>query len=148
MLLVVGGIVSLDQISKYYIARTLPLHHSIELIPHLLQLIHIRNTGIAFGMLASRKGPIYSLSFIIISLLAIILLGYLYCFSYRKRLPRIALLLILGGAIGNLIDRVLYQEVLDFIDLHWYQYHWPAFNIADTCITLGIGFLIYDAIKR
>jgi signal peptidase II len=97
-------------------------------------------------MFAAEKSIGLTVFFLVISVVAIGIIIYLYFFSSSNLLKQSALILILGGAAGNLIDRVRLQEVIDFIDLHWYQYHWPAFNIADTCITIGVGLFIWDSL--
>lgn len=137
-------IVLLDQVSKWIVDHTMPLHHSIPVIENLFNLTYIRNTGAAFGILAG-SAAFFRLPFLIFfSLVAIGLVATLL-----RRLPEeekglmIALSFILGGASGNLIDRLLYGEVIDFLDFHWYRFHWPAFNFADSFITVGVVLTLY-----
>jgi len=132
-------IVVLDQLSKAIVHLTMSLNHSIPVVENLFNLTYIRNTGAAFGILAGND-PSFRLPFLILfSLLAI---GFIVVML--KRLPErekgliVALSFVLGGAIGNLIDRVLYGEVIDFLDFYWSSWHWPAFNFADSFITLGV----------
>jgi len=140
-------ILLLDQASKLYIAKNIPLYYSIEVVPNLFNITHIRNTGVAFGLFAGEKTMLTTLFFLTISGIAIGVISYFYYISsYKNILTRVALALLLGGAIGNLIDRIRFQEVIDFIDLHWYHYHWPAFNIADSCITIGLGLFILETL--
>ncbi len=136
--------VALDQISKVIIDRTLPLYASIPVIENFFSLTYIRNKGAAFGVMASSQ-PVLRISFLLLfSLLAIIFL-----IVVLRRLPQTekvliaALALILGGAIGNLIDRFLYGEVIDFLDFYWSSFHWPAFNLADSFITIGVTVTLY-----
>ncbi|MGE5302011.1 MAG: signal peptidase II [Alphaproteobacteria bacterium] len=141
-------IVVIDQITKLIVDRTMPLYHSIPIIDGFFNLTYIRNTGAAFGILAG-SGAAFRLPFLVLfSLLAI---GFIIVML--RRLPEretgliIALTFILGGAIGNLIDRFAYGEVIDFLDIYWATYHWPAFNIADSFITVGVTITIYYLIK-
>jgi signal peptidase II len=140
-------ILGLDQASKLYIEKNLPLYHSVEVVPNIFNITHIRNTGVAFGLFAGEKTLRTTLFLLILSAVAIGAISYFYFVLYSKKiLSRLALALVLGGAIGNLIDRIRLQEVIDFIDLHWYHYHWPAFNIADSCITIGLGLFILESL--
>lgn len=132
-------IIIADQLTKFVIDRTMPLHHSIPVIDHLFSLTYIRNTGAAFGILAGSQEAFRLPVLIIFSLIAI---GFIVVML--KRLPSTetglitALAFILGGAVGNLIDRIAYGEVIDFLDFYWSGYHWPAFNLADSFITVGV----------
>ena len=141
-------ILILDQGTKFIVDRTIPLHHSIPVIENLFNLTHIRNTGAAFGILAGRRGWVRSSFLLFFSLLA---MGFIIVLL--RRLPKrentltIALSFILGGAIGNLIDRLLYGEVIDFLDFYWSRYHWPAFNAADSFITVGVILTLFRLIQ-
>lgn len=140
-------IVVIDQSTKLYIAKTLPLHQSIEVIKGYFDIIHIRNRGAAFGLFSGMEGTFVTIFFIIISLIAISVI--LFSFTQIERdnyLAHGGLFLILGGAVGNLIDRIWHGEVVDFLDLYWHDYHWPAFNIADAFITVGVGILIWEMV--
>ena len=139
-----GFIVIADQLTKYVVDRMMPLHYSIPIIDGFFNLTYIRNTGAAFGIF-SGSHEVFRLPFLItVSLLAIS-----FIFMMLKRLRETeaglitALAFILGGAIGNLIDRVVRGEVVDFLDVYWSDYHWPAFNLADSFITIGVGITIY-----
>ena len=139
-------IVGLDQISKYFVCKLIPLYSKIEVIAGFFNIIHIRNSGVAFGLF-KRFGSEYRLaSMLLVSAIAVFLIFFLV--SQLKRgceLQAFSLSLILGGAIGNLIDRLSIGEVVDFMDLHWGSvYHWPAFNLADAAITVGIACIIFD----
>jgi len=137
-------IIALDQLTKIVIDRSMPLHHSIPLIDGLFNLTYVRNTGAAFGIFAGSHEA-FRLPFLIsVSVLAI---GFIFIMLRRLREGEngliSALSLILGGAIGNLIDRIVYGEVIDFLDVYWSNYHWPAFNVADSCITVGVIITLY-----
>lgn len=139
-------ILGLDQASKLYIEKNLPIYSSVEVVPNIFNITHIRNTGIAFGLFAGEKNWVTTLFFLIVSAIAIAVISYFYYLASKSTLRRLALALVLGGAIGNLIDRIRLQEVIDFIDFHWYNNHWPAFNIADSCITIGLGLFILETL--
>jgi len=139
----------LDQATKYLIIHTLPLHHSFPIVKHFVTILHTRNKGIAFGLLAGQGGEVRSTMLIITSFLAIAFIFYLLKnLKSAQRYATITLSLILGGAIGNLIDRVRWGEVIDFIDLHWYHYHWPAFNVADAAISTGLVLLFIGIVTN
>jgi len=141
-------IVLLDRLSKLIIDRTMPLNHSVSVIENLFSLTYIRNTGAAFGILAGSAAAFRLPFLIFFSLLAIAFIGMML-----RRLPEsekgliTALTFILGGAIGNLVDRVVYGEVIDFLDFYWSRFHWPAFNFADSFITVGVMMTFYYLLR-
>ncbi len=143
---VVAAILLVDQASKTAIDRSLQLHQSVSVIEGFLNLTYVRNTGAAFGFLADTPKAFRVPFFFLATLLAIgMILVFLYRADADRPFPIFAFSGILGGAVGNLLDRVFYGEVIDFLDFHWQGYHWPAFNVADSCITLGIlGLLLYS----
>lgn len=137
-----------DQLTKFIVDQTMPLHHSIPIIDDLFSLTYIRNTGAAFGIL-SGSAAAFRLPFLLLfSTVAIVFIVVML-----RRLPDretgliTALAFILGGAIGNLIDRIAYGEVIDFLDFYWSRFHWPAFNLADSFITIGVLITVYYLIK-
>ncbi len=144
ILAVVGMIVvGIDQWSKKVIVDRFALYEALELVENFFHITYVRNKGAAFGMLAG--SPLRLPFFIAVTLVACgIIIGYLRRLPDDRKMAATALALIFGGAIGNLIDRVRLGEVIDFIDVHWYQYHWPAFNIADSAICVGVGLLLLD----
>src|SRR6478752_6200942 len=140
---VTGGIVFFDQLSKQQIMQTMRLHESIPVIPNLFSLTYIRNPGAAFGLLAGSSDAFRMVFFGVTSLFALALLGtILYRLPERDWVGQLSIAGILGGAIGNLIDRLRYGEVIDFLDVYVDTYHWPAFNVADSAISVGVVFLI------
>ncbi|MCX8118097.1 MAG: signal peptidase II [Desulfobacterota bacterium] len=142
LLLCLLFILPMDQYTKQEVQRRIPLHRTIPVIEGFFNLTHVRNPGGAFGILAQRGEGIRSFFFVAFSLLAIgILLILLYRTKPQERILSLSFSLILSGAIGNLIDRVRYGEVIDFLDFYLSSFHWPAFNIADAAITIGIGLL-------
>lgn len=141
--LIVGLVVLLDQVTKLLVLATLPLYHSITVIPGFFNLIHIRNPGGAFGFMAGGSQELRNLLFIGVSVIAMGLIVYFYR-STPKTHPYLAsaLAMIFGGAVGNLIDRLRFDEVVDFLDVYLGAYHWPAFNVADSAISVGITIFI------
>ena len=134
-----------DQLTKTWATDNLPFAQSVALTPFLnFTLLH--NTGAAFSFLADAGGW---QRWFFIGLAAIISIGlfiWILRLSAKQRWLGIALALILGGAIGNLIDRIIYGYVIDFIDFYYQQWHWPAFNIADSAISIGVFMLLIDAL--
>jgi signal peptidase II len=139
-LAVVAGLVVLaDQITKLLILEYLPYQHSITVVAGFFDITHIHNPGGAFGLMANMSKTVRTVVFLLASSAAVGLIFYLYV----KVPPSYAFLavgfsLIFGGAIGNLIDRVRLGVVVDFLDVYLGNYHWPAFNVADSAITVGI----------
>jgi signal peptidase II len=122
-----------------------PLHYSISVIEGFFSITHIRNPGVAFGLFAGHESEYKVLFFIVISIIAIIaILVIFHQTPDDKRMVKVGLILIFSGAIGNLIDRILHKEVIDFLDFFYNGSHWPAFNVADSCITIGVSFMIVD----
>jgi signal peptidase II len=143
-LLICFCILSVDQWTKYVVQQRLPAYLRVEVIRGFFNLTHVRNTGGAFGIFGGDKGGLGSLLFILVSLIAIgILLFLFFKMKEEKEMVSFSLSLVLAGAIGNLIDRLHYGEVIDFLDFHLFSYHWPAFNIADSAITIGVILLGY-----
>ncbi|KMP12373.1 lipoprotein signal peptidase [Candidatus Nitromaritima sp. SCGC AAA799-C22] len=145
LLLVSNALIVIDQITKFLVTIHVPMHYSIRVIDGFFSITHIRNPGVAFGLFAGQESDYKVIFFIMISTIAIA--AILVIFNQtpdRKRMVRIGLILIFSGAIGNLIDRILYKEVIDFLDFYYQDFHWPAFNVADSCITVGVGLMIVD----
>lgn len=138
-------ILGLDQYTKYEIERRVRLYQTIPVIDGFFNLTHVRNTGGAFGIFAGEKDGIASILFVGASLVAVGILLYLFQRAKEhEHTLALSLALILSGAVGNLIDRLRYGEVIDFLDFYLFSYHWPAFNIADSAITLGIGLMAFE----
>jgi signal peptidase II len=141
-------ILVLDQLTKMIVDRTMSLHQSIPIIDGFFSLTYVRNTGAAFGIFAGSHEA-FRLPFLI--LVSVIALGFVVVMLKRLRDEETGLItalsFIIGGAIGNLVDRVLYGEVIDFVDFYWSNYHWPAFNVADSCITVGVLITLYYLIR-
>jgi signal peptidase II len=145
---ILAAVVALDQLTKWLVVRSLDLHEYHPVVDGLLSLSHVRNRGAAFGILSDADLPYQSLLFSTLSLAALVAIAvYAYRLPAEARLPRLALTLVLGGAIGNLIDRVRLGYVVDFIHVYWRQYQWPDFNVADSAITVGVALLILDILR-
>lgn len=137
------AVLVMDQLTKLYIDRTMKLYQSIPVIDGLFSVTYMRNKGAAFSFLANF--PYRLPFFILVSLVAVVAI----LVAYRKlrddqRFAAFSLSLILSGAIGNLIDRVRLGEVIDFLDVFWQTHHWPAFNVADSAICVGVFLLAVD----
>ena len=140
-------VVILDQITKALIRPALALHESVVVIPGFVDFTRVHNTGAAFGMLNSVEFPFKT---VVLSLVALIALSgvawYAASVPLGDRLARVGIAGILGGAIGNLIDRAKDGYVLDFVDAYWNGWHFWAFNVADAAITFGVIFMILDIV--
>jgi len=147
-LLVVAAVVVLDQLAKAVVVRTIGLHDYVPLVDGLLSLSHVRNHGAAFGLLSDWNLPYQSLLLSVLSLLALgAIAAYFVRLPEAARLPRLALALVLGGAIGNVVDRLRLGYVVDFVHVYWREYQWPDFNVADSAITIGVALLVIDILS-
>jgi signal peptidase II len=140
-----AAIVVIDQITKYFIMQKFALHETLFVTP-FFNLVHVRNTGAAFSMLANAGGW-QRVFFIAIAVVASVWVVWLLRRHPGQKLFCLALGMILGGAIGNLIDRVWLGSVVDFVQVHSAGYFFPAFNVADSAITCGAALLIWDGLK-
>ena len=138
-------VVALDQGTKAMVRATLSLHESVSVVPGLLDFTHVRNTGAAFGFLNAVDIPFKPVLMTAIALIALIAIG---AFAVRtpshEPMTQLGLALVFGGATGNLIDRVTAGHVIDFIDVYWGDWHFWAFNVADSAITVGASLLILE----
>lgn len=147
--LLIPAVVGLDQATKALVVRSLELHGPhLPLIDGLLSLSHVRNHGAAFGLLSDWDLPYQPVLLSLLSIGALVAIAvYFLRLPAAARLPRFALALVLGGAVGNLIDRVRLGYVVDFIHVFWRQYQWPDFNVADSAITIGVTLLVFDILR-
>jgi signal peptidase II len=142
---IVAIIVALDQMTKALVRARLPLHESVTVIPGFFDLTHVRNTGAAFGMLNSVEFPYKPAVMVLVALVALgAVASYALTLPASQQIARYGLALILGGAVGNLIDRVTVGYVLDFVDVYWRGWHFWAFNVADASITIGAILVFAD----
>ena len=144
-----AAVILLDIWTKWLVMQRIELHEAVPVIPGLFQLVHVRNTGAAFGIganAASRVVPIL-LNAGAIAVFCVVVV-YALRSAVTDRLLQTGLHLILGGAIGNLLDRFRFGYVVDFFDAYIGVHHWPAFNVADSAICIGIGLLFLDMRKK
>ena len=140
----------IDQLTKWYIRNSFSLYESVTVIDSFFHITHVRNAGGAFGLLNQAASTWRLPFFLAVSCVAVVVL---LMFVRRVQPGQWWLLLalgsILGGALGNLIDRMLFGEVTDFLEFHWRNYYWPTFNVADSCITVGmVILLVYSFVVR
>jgi len=146
-LLVALVVVTLDQLTKAIVERSMALYESIPIVPGF-SLTYVRNTGAAFGMLAGAPPSLRLPLFLLVTAVAIwALVSYLRATPAHRRMLVWALGGILGGAIGNFICRMRYGEVVDFFHLHWGDWSWPMFNVADSAITVGVVIVILESLR-
>lgn len=143
------AIIALDVWTKALVLARIDLHETIPVIPNFFQLVHVRNTGAAFGIGANASSQLVPL---LLNLGAIAVFCVVVVYALRSavtdRVLQTGLHLILGGAIGNLLDRFRFGFVVDFLDVYVGDKHWPAFNVADSAICIGIALLFFDMRKK
>jgi len=143
ILFVSAILVLADQILKTIVRNTMSLYESIPVIPEFFHLTYVTNDGMAFGIN-------FPLGIYVFSAISIIFTGFLFWYLWFIKddeiVVRIGVALILAGAIGNLIDRILLGEVVDFLDFMIGDFHWYVFNVADSCVTVGLVFVLYDSL--
>ena len=146
-LLTVAAVVLLDQMTKALVRGRFALHESVDVIPGWLSLTRVHNTGAAFGMLNDVDFPFKS---VVVTLVALGALGgvawYASGLPAESRVARLGIAGVLGGAVGNLIDRATAGYVLDFVDAYWNDWHFWAFNVADAAITVGVALMLADVV--
>jgi signal peptidase II len=141
--LVTASVVVLDQLTKWYVRHAMPLYDNIPVIDGFFSITHARNPGGAFSLLAGASPAIRVPFFFVACATAIgVLVYFLRQIPTDQRWLLFAVAGVLGGALGNLIDRVAFGQVTDFLLVYWRQYQWPAFNVADSFITIGVTILI------
>lgn len=145
-----SGVVLVDQVAKALVLNFLPLHQAVSVIPGFFNLAHVRNPGGAFSFMAGNDSPLRHYLFMVAGVVALGLILYFYSQTpTTHRFLKLGLALIFGGAIGNMIDRLRFNEVVDFLDFHVGTWHWPTFNIADSCVSVGvIIFLLHIVFKK
>jgi signal peptidase II len=148
-LLIAALVVFLDRISKNWIKGHIRIGHARVIIPNVLRLTHVLNTGAAFSLFEGSTSPNLVRNILIaFSVFAIlVVLGLIWKYSRQFTLVSFSLALILGGAIGNLYDRIRFSNVTDFIEVHIVHYHWPDFNVADSAISIGAVLLLIEMLR-
>ncbi len=148
LLLLSLAVLVFDQWSKWRIEATLPHHGSIPVIDGFLNLIHVRNTGVAFGLFAAEGAASSEAWLTVLGGIALVAVAaYFWQTSLADRTLLVALALVIGGAIGNLVDRIAAGAVTDWVDVYVGAHHWPAFNVADAAISIGISLMILDSLR-
>jgi signal peptidase II len=146
--LVALAIVVVDQVTKAIVARSMELHETIPLLP-VFSLTYVRNAGAAFGVFGAAPAAVRLPLFLLVTVAAAwALLSMLRHARSEQRVLVAALGAILGGAAGNFICRIRYGEVIDFLDAHWGDLHWPAFNVADSAITVGVLLVLLFSVRE
>ncbi|MFM8313705.1 MAG: signal peptidase II [Deltaproteobacteria bacterium] len=147
ILITVPWVVILDQWTKHLVLKSFQWGETLPIIQSIFALTYVRNMGAAFGILHNAPAYFRDPFFILIPILALVIITAVMAkLKENQRLTGVALSLVMGGAIGNLIDRVRFGFVVDFLDFHWKEvYHWPAFNIADSAIVVGVGYLFIQS---
>lgn len=146
-LLIAALVAVLDQWTKAWVVRSMGLFEVKAVVPGLLNLVHVRNTGVAFSLFAELDQAWVKPLLIGTTLLAVAgVIGYLWTLPRKGAVPA-ALGLVLGGAVGNLVDRARLGYVVDFLELYWHRFHWPAFNVADIAISAGVFLLVLDLLS-
>jgi signal peptidase II len=138
-----------DRWSKAWIQHRFDLNESTSIIDGFFNITYVRNTGVAFGIFSSVSSPAKSLLLsIFTAFAAVVVITYSVRSSAQNRLLQVALALILGGALGNLYDRLAYGYVVDFLEFYVGTYHWPSFNVADSAISIGVALLAIEIIRN
>jgi signal peptidase II len=141
-------IVVADQLTKAMVRASIPLYGSVTIIPGFLDFTHVPNTGAAFGFLNAVDFPYKGAVIALIAAAALVGVGlYSATLSRHQVAARIGLALIVGGAAGNLVDRLMLGSVVDFVDVYWGDYHFWAFNVADSAISIGVTIMILDMLR-
>lgn len=143
--LIAVGILALDRFTKRLVAKDISLHDSVQVIKRVFYITHVENRGAAFGLFNDSPAPWKIALLVLFSIVALVIVSALLWRSGRVITPTaVGLSLILGGALGNLWDRVLNGRVVDFLLVYIGSYQWPAFNVADSAIVVGAGLLVYE----
>ena len=140
-------VLALDQFSKYWVLQVFQPYEVLPVIPGF-NLVLVFNEGAAFSFLSDAGGWQRGFFIVLTSIVSVMLLVWLARLSRHERWTGLGLSLVLGGALGNLIDRIRLGKVVDFLDVYWQQWHWPAFNLADSAITTGVMVLLWAAFRE
>lgn len=137
-----------DQLSKWWVMTVFVPHETRVVVPGFFNLTYITNTGAAFGLFAGDHGVIRQVFFVSAALAALVALAYLFIhYRSKDRFFVCGIGLIAGGAVGNMVDRLRFGEVVDFLDFYINKYHWPAFNVADAAICIGVGLFMLGNVR-
>lgn len=148
-LLIAVLVIVADRLSKLWVKSHIKTGHAITVIPGVFRISHVLNTGAAFSLFEGSRSP-ETVRYILIGfsiIAALVVLGLIWTTGRRLTASTVALALILGGAIGNLYDRLWLHYVIDFLEVHIVHYHWPDFNVADSCIVIGACILLIETMR-
>lgn len=148
LLAIFSFIVILDQLTKYMVRTLMSPYRSLPIVPGFFDLVYVLNKGGAFGIWSSLPSFLRGIIFISFSFVAVLILLIIYWKLDHAQMTRFGIAFLLGGAIGNLLDRLRWGMVVDFFDFYLGNYHWPAFNVADIAICLGLGLVFLDLLKK
>ena len=141
--------VALDQVTKQLILAYLPLGAQIPVVKGFFNLVHVHNRGAAFGLMNTWSLGFVRIFFVCTTIIVLLVVGYLWWrLPSGQNLAALGYSLIMAGALGNLVDRLRFGEVVDFLDFFWGRYHWPAFNVADSLVCLGAGVLVWVILRE
>jgi signal peptidase II len=142
---IIPGIVAVDQISKWLVAKTIPLESTVDIVKGCFRLWHVRNSGAIWGFFQDHSSKLIPVAITALAIIALMIVAYFFLRTPgNQRLELTAYALILGGALGNIIDRLRLGYVVDFLDAYIKSQHWPTFNCADSCITIGVLLLAWS----
>jgi signal peptidase II len=145
---VAGTVLILDQITKSIVQERMRIHESVPIVERFFSLTYIRNPGAAFGLFADHGNGLRMAFFVTISVVAIVFLWTLFVKTPKEAfVGRLSMAMVMGGAMGNLVDRIRFGEVVDFLDFYVGSYHWPAFNVADSSISIGVALMVWYFIQ-
>jgi len=149
MLMIAAVVIVLDRVSKDWITKNLEPGRAIVVWPHVFRITHVLNTGAAFSMFEGANSPTLVRNLLVAFSIAavVVVLALLWRMGRAVTLTSVALALILGGALGNLYDRVKFAYVVDFLEVHIIHYHWPDFNVADSAIVVGACLLLLEMLR-
>ena len=140
-------VIAVDRATKTMVESSLSPWRSVSIVPGLFDLTYVRNPGGVFGIFKNLDDGVRGILFTVVPVTAIVLIGaYAWRIPAARRVTQTSLALILGGALGNLIDRFRYGHVIDFLDFYWGTHHWPAFNVADSAICVGVAVLMLETL--
>jgi signal peptidase II len=146
--LLAGLVATADQLSKHLVTKSINLGSGVVWVPGFINIVHARNTGAAFGIFSETGAGFRSTLLLLVSLVALLaILGLMFSSKNMDYCLLTGFSLFFGGALGNLVDRIRLGEVVDFLDLYVGNYHWPAFNVADSALCIGVGFFLLHAMK-
>jgi signal peptidase II len=137
------AVLVMDQASKQLIVASFMLYENLEILP-VFNLTLTYNRGAAFSFLSDQPGWQRWFLTVVAAVVTLVMVLWLRGLKQHERLTAMALSLVIGGAVGNLVDRVLFGHVIDFLDFHYGQHHWPAFNVADSAISTGVAVMLYE----